>query len=178
MRLFTKRKKSFTLKAPDLAGCLSRLPGVCFGNFATKLRPQARYFRLNILFSMLKYVSQFCVSDFSLFAIVVAFTEEVPQTALLLKLIYERFYLARLPFWFLCFVCLWCFSFPCCSVDLYFKIVWHVIALHCRISWSKYYRLDVLQPHTKLSCFATVFAAMVTMVTFLNCACAYSTMLK
>ena len=72
--------------------------------------------------------------------------------------LFQLIYLARLPFWFLCFVRLRCFSFPCCSVDLYFKIVWRVIDLHCRISWSKYYRPDELQPHTKLSCFATVFS--------------------
>ena len=124
------------------------------------LRPQALYFHLNILFSMLKYVFQFCVSDFSLFAIVV-----VPQTASLFQLIYERFYLARLPFWFLCFVRQRCFFFPSCSVDLFCKIVWRVIVLHCRLSWSKYYRPDVPQPRTKLFCFATVFASMVTMVT-------------
>ena len=75
---------------------------------------------------MLNYVFQFCVSDFSLFAIVVVFTEDVPQTALLFQLIYERFYLARLPFWFPCFVRLRCFSFPCCSVDLYFKICFNI----------------------------------------------------
>ena len=34
-----------------------------------------------------------------------------------------------------------------------FKIVRR--ALHRRMSWSKYYRPDVLQPHPKLSCFAT-----------------------
>ena len=73
--------------------------------------------------------------------------------------------LVRLPFWFFCFVRLRCFPFPSCSVDLFCKIVWRIIVLHCRISWSKYYGPDVLQPRTKLFCVATVFASMVTMVT-------------
>ena len=94
---------------------------------------------------MLKYVFQFCVSDFS--AIVVVFIKDIPQTASLFQLIYECVYLARLPFWFFCFVRLQCFPFPCCSVDLFWKIVWRMIVLHCRISWLKYYHSDLLQPH-------------------------------
>ena len=83
---------------------------------------------------------------------------------------YERFYLVGSVFLLFLFllsflVRLRWFSFPCWSFVLCCKIVWPLTVLHGRISWSKRHRPDVLQPRTKLFCFAFVFAFMVTIAT-------------
>ena len=87
--------------------------------------------------------------------------------------------LVRLPFWFFCFVRLRCFPFPSCSVDLFCKIVWRIIVLHCRISWSKLTIAQKYYSHAQ-NCFALLpsLHPWWPWLRFLNCACACSTMLK